>query len=147
MTAKNTFTPHDNSTDGCAYGRPHATFDEELTRTGPGTPCGELLRRYWHPISQSVNVTTTPQNVRVLGEDLILFRDAQGRVGLLHARCAHRGTSLYYGKVDVAGIRCCYHGWQFDVQGRCIDQPCEPEGGKNRNNIRQPWYPLEECYG
>jgi nitrite reductase/ring-hydroxylating ferredoxin subunit len=138
---------HETSSDGRAYGRPKATSDLELTQVGPGTPCGEMLRRYWHPIAQSANATTTPQKLRILGEDLILFRDGSGRAGLLHARCAHRGTTLYYGKVDERGIRCCYHGWQFDVEGRCIDQPCEPEGGKHRDKVRQPWYPLEERYG
>jgi phenylpropionate dioxygenase-like ring-hydroxylating dioxygenase large terminal subunit len=85
--------------------------------------------------------------VRVLGEDLILFRDGQGRPGLVHPRCAHRGASLYYGRVEAEGIRCCYHGWMFSVDGRCLDQPCEPEGGKLRDNVRQPWYRLEERYG
>ena len=133
--------------EGTGYGRASATCDEELVRVGPGTPCGELMRRYWQPISQSAHVTEIPQALKVLGEDLILFRDGMGRPGLLHARCAHRGTSLYYGKVDEHGIRCCYHGWQFDVQGRCTDQQCEPEGGRHRDNVRQPWYPLEERYG
>jgi phenylpropionate dioxygenase-like ring-hydroxylating dioxygenase large terminal subunit len=133
--------------EGSAYGRKHGTCDRELTEVGPGTPCGEMLRRYWHPIAVSPEVTARPQKVRVLGEDLILFRDGKGRPGLLEPRCAHRGTSLYYGKVDEHGIRCCYHGWQFDVQGRCIDQPCEPQGGLSRDRIRQPWYPVEEIYG
>jgi phenylpropionate dioxygenase-like ring-hydroxylating dioxygenase large terminal subunit len=85
--------------------------------------------------------------VRVLGEDLILFRDGAGRAGLLHARCCHRGTTLYYGRVEPKGIRCCYHGWLFDAEGRCLDQPCEPEGGRQRHRVRQPWYPVEERYG
>jgi phenylpropionate dioxygenase-like ring-hydroxylating dioxygenase large terminal subunit len=105
------------------------------------------MRRYWQPVAVSDSVTTRPQNVRILGEDLILFRDGKGRPGLLTPHCAHRGASLYYGKVDDKGIRCCYHGWQFDVEGRCLDQPCEPNGGANRERIRQPWYPVEERYG
>jgi len=133
--------------EGRAYGRPRATHDAELTEVGPGTPCGEFMRRYWLPVYLSANLSTRPVKVRVLGEDLILFRDGRGRPGLLHPRCAHRGTTLYYGKVDEHGIRCCYHGWQFDVEGRCIDQPCEPEGGLHKSNVRQPWYPLEERYG
>ena len=84
---------------------------------------------------------------RVLGEDLILFRDKTGRPGLVHARCAHRGTTLYYGKVEERGIRCCYHGWLFDVEGHCLEQPCEPEGGRLRDRVRQPWYPVQEHYG
>ena len=135
------------ATDGTAYGRPTHSSDEELTRVGPGTPCGEFMRRYWHPIAQSVDLTSTPKNVRILGEDLIMFRDGRDRPGLLTPRCIHRGTSLYYGKVDDRGIRCCYHGWQFDVEGRCIDQPCEPRGSTFKERVRQPWYPVEERYG
>lgn len=130
-----------------AYYRPSYSYDRELVETDRGTPCGEFMRRYWHPIAVSSNVTTTPQNVRILGEDLILFRDGSGRVGLLTPRCIHRGASLYYGKVDENGIRCCYHGWQFDTEGRCIDQPCEPQGGIHRHKVRQPWYPVQERYG
>ena len=135
------------ATDGTAYGRPGHSSDDELTRVGPGTPCGEFMRRYWHPIAQSADLTGTPKNVRILGEDLIMFRDGKGRPGLLTPRCIHRGTSLYYGKVDDHGIRCCYHGWQFDVEGRCIDQPCEPRGSTFKERVRQPWYPVEERYG
>jgi nitrite reductase/ring-hydroxylating ferredoxin subunit len=88
-----------------------------------------------------------PGKLRVLGEDLALFRDLSGRPGLVYPHCAHRGTSLYYGKVDERGIRCCYHGWLFDVQGHCLEQPCEPEGGRLRDRVRQPWYPVQERYG
>ena len=133
--------------EGCAYAQPVSSYDKELCEVGRGTPCGEFMRRYWHPVALSSQATTRPRKVRILGEDLILFRDGQARPGLITPRCAHRGTSLYYGKVDDAGIRCCYHGWQFDVQGRCIDQPCEPQGGLRRDRVRQPWYPLEERYG
>jgi phenylpropionate dioxygenase-like ring-hydroxylating dioxygenase large terminal subunit len=134
--------------EGYAYGRPHPSHDAELSETGPGTPCGEFMRRYWQPVAVSANVGSVPQLVRILGEDLVLFRDGRGRLGLLTPRCAHRGTSLFYGRVDENGIRCCYHGWQFDVEGRCIDQPCEPENGKpHRDRIRQPWYPVQERYG
>jgi nitrite reductase/ring-hydroxylating ferredoxin subunit len=83
----------------------------------------------------------------VLGEDLILFRDTTGRPGLVHPHCAHRGASLYYGKVEERGIRCCYHGWLFDVEGQCVEQPCEPDGGRARHKVRQPWYPVLEQYG
>jgi phenylpropionate dioxygenase-like ring-hydroxylating dioxygenase large terminal subunit len=136
------------SLDGNAYGRPAPSYDAELTEVRPGTPCGEFMRRYWQPVAVSANVGQVPQAVRILGEDLIMFRDGRGRPGLLTPRCAHRGTSLFYGKVDENGIRCCYHGWQFDVEGRCIDQPCEPDNGKaHRERIRQPWYPVQERYG
>ena len=134
--------------DGSAYGRPEPAHDAELTEIEPGTPCGEFMRRYWQPIAVSANVTTRPQQVRILGEDLIVFRDGEGRPGLLTPHCAHRGASLYYAKVEVKGIRCCYHGWLFDVEGRCLDMPCEPEGGARvRKRIRQQWYPVEELYG
>jgi nitrite reductase/ring-hydroxylating ferredoxin subunit len=132
---------------GTAYGRPAPTYRAELTEVGPGKPMGELLRRYWHPIGLSSDAGTTPRKVRVLGEDLILFRDGAGRPGLVYPHCTHRGTSLYYGKVEERGIRCCYHGWLFDVQGHCLEQPCEPEGGTSRGRRRQPWYPVQELYG
>jgi phenylpropionate dioxygenase-like ring-hydroxylating dioxygenase large terminal subunit len=132
---------------GTAYGRARPTFREELTRVGPGTPMGELLRRYWHPVGLSGDAGATPRQVRLLGEDLILFRDGNGRPGLLYPRCAHRGTTLYYGKVEARGIRCCYHGWLYDVQGHCLEQPCEEGGGARRDRVRQPWYPVEERYG
>jgi nitrite reductase/ring-hydroxylating ferredoxin subunit len=132
---------------GTAYGRPLPTYKKDLTEVAPGTPMGELLRRYWHPIGIAADATDTPRQVRVLGEDLILFRDRTGRPGLVQPRCAHRGASLYYGKVEERGIRCCYHGWLFDVQGHCVEQPCEPEGGRARDKVRQPWYPVEELYG
>ena len=132
---------------GTAYGRPQPSYRKELTEVGPGTPMGELLRRYWHPVGTLADATDTPRKVRALGEDLILFRDKAGRPGLVHPNCAHRGASLYYGKVEEGGIRCCYHGWMFDVQGHCVEQPCEPEGGRSRDKVRQPWYPVLEMYG
>jgi phenylpropionate dioxygenase-like ring-hydroxylating dioxygenase large terminal subunit len=133
---------------GTAYGRPESTYDRELAEVGPGTPCGEYMRRYWHPVAVANTVVAVPQNVRILGEDLIVFRDKKGRPGLLYPRCAHRGTTLYYGKCEDDGIRCCYHGWLFSVDGRLLDQPCEPGGAShNRDLIRQPWYEVEERYG
>lgn len=133
--------------EGVAYGRPPQHHNAYITEVGAGTPCGEYLRRYWHPVAVADELTTTPKKVRILGEDLILFRDGVGRPGLLHSRCAHRGSSLYYGKVEDQGLRCCYHGWLFDTRGRCLDQPCEPDGGTHKHRVRQPWYPVEERYG
>ena len=133
--------------EGRAYGRPQPTYDAELCEVGPGTPCGEYMRRFWHPVWVSAKLGTRAQHLRILGEDLVIFRDGKGRPGLLHPRCAHRGTTLYYGKVDEQGIRCCYHGWQFDVEGRCLDQPCEPQGGLHKEHVRQPWYPVRDLYG
>ena len=132
---------------GSAYHLPPRRHLDELVRVGRGTPMGELLRRYWHPVGTSADAIATPRRVRMLGEELILFRDGAGRPGLLHSRCCHRGTTLYYGRVEERGIRCCYHGWLFDAEGHVLEQPCEPEGGRQKDRIRQPWYPLEERYG
>jgi nitrite reductase/ring-hydroxylating ferredoxin subunit len=133
---------------GTAYGRPKPSYKPELTEVGAGTPMGELLRRYWHPIGLTADANATPRIVRVLGEDLVLFRDRSGRAGLVYPHCTHRGASLLYGKVEERGIRCCYHGWLFDVQGHCLEQPCEPNLGEpSRSRRRQPWYPVQELYG
>ncbi len=132
---------------GTAYGRPAPVASLSLTKVGPGTPCGEFMRRYWHPIALSAAVGPRPLNVKLLGEDLVLFRDKTGRPGLLYPRCMHRGTTLYYGRIEERGIRCCYHGWLFDVTGKCLEQPCEPDGGRHRDAVRQPWYPVQERYG
>ncbi len=130
-----------------AYGLPKVESEALLSDVGPGTPCGEMLRRYWQPVAACETVTSRPSKVRILCEDLILFRDGSGRPGLLYPHCIHRGTSLFWGHVEDDGIRCCYHGWKFDVQGNCLQQPCEPHGGVNRAAHRQPWYPVEERYG
>ena len=133
---------------GTAYGKKEGSHRRELTEVGAGTPMGELLRRYWHPVGVQGDASSIPREVKILGEKLILFRDGSGRPGLVHPRCAHRGTTLYYGKVEERGIRCCYHGWLWDVQGHCLEQPCEEDGGrKHRDKVRQPWYPVEERYG
>jgi phenylpropionate dioxygenase-like ring-hydroxylating dioxygenase large terminal subunit len=133
---------------GTGYGHKTPSHDARLTEVGPGTPMGEAMRRYWHPIASSATLTPNlPHRRRVLGEDLIVFRDGQGRPGVVFERCAHRGSSLYYGRIEDDGIRCCYHGWKFDVRGRCLDQPAEPEGGRQRDRVCQPWYPVEERYG
>jgi phenylpropionate dioxygenase-like ring-hydroxylating dioxygenase large terminal subunit len=132
---------------GTAYGRPAQHPNDTLTKVGPGTPCGEYMRRFWQPVLASKNVTTRPREVRILGEDLLIFRDGSGRPGLLYPRCMHRGTTLLYGHVEPDGIRCCYHGWKFSVEGECLEQPCEPNGGLNREAARQPWYPVQEKYG
>ena len=133
--------------DGSAYHLKTPSYNARLTEVGRGTPMGELLRRYWHPVGMAADATATPRIVKVLDEELILFRDGAGRAGLVYPRCCHRGTTLYYGKVEDRGIRCCYHGWLFDVEGRCLEQPCEPDGGRQRDRVRQPWYPVQEGYG
>ncbi|MDH3683842.1 MAG: Rieske 2Fe-2S domain-containing protein [Acidimicrobiia bacterium] len=133
--------------DGRAYGRQAGSWDPELVEVGAGTPAGELLRRYWHPVAQATEATATPREIRVLGEDLILFRTASGEPGLVTPRCCHRGTTLFYGRVEDDGIRCPYHGWLFATDGRCLDQPCEPDRGRNLDRYRQPWYPVVEYHG
>ena len=137
-------TPRD---DGTGYEMRKQAIKDDLVLVSRGTPMGELLRRYWHPVALTKDADSVPRKVRILGEDLILFRDGDGRAGLVHARCCHRGTTLYYGKVEHRGLRCCYHGWLFDVQGHCLEQPCEPNGGLFREKVRQPWYPVQERYG
>ncbi|MFI8634227.1 Rieske 2Fe-2S domain-containing protein [Microbacterium sp. NPDC077663] len=132
---------------GTAYGLRLGAPLENLALVGPDTPYGEVMRRYWHPIAKVEEATTRPILVKVLGEDLVLFRTRKGALGLLHPRCIHRGASLYYGGVEEDGIRCCYHGWVFDPQGHCLEQPCEPELGLHRDRVRQPWYPVQEQYG
>lgn len=132
---------------GTAYGLRLGQPLNELAQVGPGTPYGEVLRRYWHPVAKVEDATTRPISLRVLGEELVLFRTRKGKAGLLHPRCIHRGASLFYGGVEEEGIRCCYHGWVFDTEGHCLEQPCEPELGLHRDRVRQPWYPVEEQYG
>src|SRR2546427_803366 len=99
-----------------------------LTQVGPGTPCGELMRRYWQPVALSEELPPggAPLPVRLLGEDLVLFRDDQGRPGLLGIHCSHRGADLSYGRLEDGGLRCIYHGWLYDIEGRCLEQPGEP---------------------
>jgi phthalate 4,5-dioxygenase oxygenase subunit len=120
-----------------------------LTRTDRGTPAGELLRRYWQPVALSEELPSgaAPQSVKILGEDLVLFRDDQERVGLLGIHCSHRGTNLSYGRIENGGLRCLYHGWLYDVAGRCMEQPGEPGGGDHRDAIRHPAYPCKEAGG
>lgn len=135
-------------TDGRAYGLPAPRHTAELTEVGPGKPMGELMRRYWHPIGLTTDAAATPKMVRVLGEDLVLFRDGAGRPGLVYPRCRHRGASLFFGKVEESGIRCCYHGWLFDVEGHCLEQPMDRSERTSYGAIhRQPWYPVQEQYG
>jgi phenylpropionate dioxygenase-like ring-hydroxylating dioxygenase large terminal subunit len=131
---------------GRAYGRPKARPDEDLVLCGPGTKGGELLRRYWQPLCRSEEAGRLPKLVKILDEELILFRDGSGRPGLLYPRCMHRGTNLLYGKVEESGIRCCYHGWLFDPEGNVLEMACEP-GAKPPAGSRQPWYPVEERFG
>lgn len=130
-----------------AYGLKIPEPDPELTRVGPGTPCGELMRRYWQPVCLSADLADLPKTVRILGEDLIAFRNGQGRVGLLFFRCSHRGTSLEFGRVEERGLRCCYHGWLYDVEGNVIEMPLEPAANPFLKQIQHPAYPVREFGG
>ena len=121
--------------------------NELLTRVGPGTPGGEMLRRYWWPIQASDHVTDKPVPIRLMGEDLVLFRDGNGRLGLLGRACAHRGSSLEFGRVEKEGIRCCYHGWVFDARGRCLEQPAEPPDSRLKDEVRQKAYHVRDAGG
>jgi len=122
--------------------------NELLTRVGPGTPCGELLRRYWHPIAAASELTEDQpkKRVKVLGEELVLYRDADGGFGLLAEHCSHRGTSLYYGFLENGGLRCPYHGWLYDRNGTCLEQPFEPNP-RFRESIRHTAYPVQKLAG
>jgi phenylpropionate dioxygenase-like ring-hydroxylating dioxygenase large terminal subunit len=120
-----------------------------LTQTGPGTPGGRFLRSYWQPIaaSEEMPIGGAPLPLRIMSEDLVLFRDDQNRLGLIGQFCAHRGTDLSYGRIENGGLRCLYHGWLFDIEGKCLDQPAEPAGKKFCHKVRQPAYPVQEKGG
>ena len=121
--------------------------DAELTHSEPGTPCGEYLRRFWQPICMSEQLTDLPLAIRIMGEDLVVFRDLSGHVGLLHRQCSHRRTSLEYGVIAEHGIRCCYHGWLFDVDGTILETPGEPDDSPIRHTLAHGAYPALEYKG
>jgi phenylpropionate dioxygenase-like ring-hydroxylating dioxygenase large terminal subunit len=120
-----------------------------ITQTGPGTTGGRFLRSYWQPIAtaEEMPIGGDPMPVRIMSEDLVLFRDDKDQLGLIGQFCAHRGTDLSYGRVEDGGLRCLYHGWLFDIHGNCIDQPAEAEGRKFCEKIRHPAYPVQEKGG
>ena len=123
--------------------------DEELTQVGPETPCGEYLRRFWHPVYLTNDLCDLPVALKILGEELVLFRDLSGTLGLVHKRCPHRQASLEYGKCEEHGIRCCYHGWHFDTDGKLLDAPGQPENLSDRLKLRIKLgaYPVVEYKG
>jgi 5,5'-dehydrodivanillate O-demethylase len=121
--------------------------NQRITRVGSGTPAGEMLRRYWWPVWFSELKAGVPVPVRVLGEDLVLFRDGNGETGLIDRFCPHRGASLELGRVEADGIRCCYHGWKLNRAGRCLDMPAEPATSPLRNEVRVKAYPTREVSG
>src|SRR4051794_38327328 len=124
--------------------------NELLTRVGPGTPMGEVFRRYWIPAlltRELPEMGSAPVRVRLLGEDLVAFRDGQGRVGLIAEKCAHRRASLFYGRCEPEGLRCVYHGWQYAVDGAILNTPAEPANSMIKHTVKQPSYPCHEVNG
>lgn len=124
--------------------------NELMCRVGPGTPMGDLLRQYWLPFLPSRDLPEPdyrPLKVRLLGEDLIAFRDTDGRVGLLEESCPHRGANLYWARNEECGLRCVYHGWKFDVAGNCVDMPNEPADSNFKDKVRAVSYPCHEVNG
>lgn len=119
----------------------------DLSRVGPGTPMGELMRRYWQPIAASADVNEREHTkmIKILGEELVLYRNRQGGIGLIGPRCAHRNSSLLYSVPEDNGLRCCYHGWVYDNTGQCIEQPNEPKNFSDK--VKIPSYPVEEIGG
>jgi len=124
--------------------------NELLCRVGPGTPMGEVFRRYWMPFIRSVDLPepdSAPKRVRLLGEDLVAFRDTNGHVGLIAEKCAHRRASLFYGRNEECGLRCIYHGWKYDVDGNIVDTPAEPAQSMIKHHVKQQSYPCHEVNG
>ena len=136
-----------NQRYGAYYTREIPSPDPYLTETRPGTPMGEYMRRFWQPVCLSEELTDLPKAVKIMHEDLVAFRDKSGKVGVLQRYCSHRGTSLEYGVVSEKGIRCCYHGWLFDVDGTILETPGEPEGSKLKDNLFHGAYPAMEYHG
>ena len=118
--------------------------NELITRIGPGTKCGALMRHYWHPVAlaEELDGPRAAKAVRVLSQDFVLFRDERGRHGLLDRHCAHRGADLAYGRLEDGGLRCLFHGWLFDTDGKCLETPAEPEGSILCQRVRQNAYPV-----
>ena len=121
--------------------------NEFLTKVGPGTPMGNLLRQFWHPFLPSRDLPERDgpmKRVRLLGEDLVIFRDSNGDVGLVAENCPHRGASLFFGRNEEGGLRCNYHGWKYDVTGACLDMPNEPAESNFVEKVRAVAYPCRE---
>ncbi len=142
---------HQDQPFGGYYQSTLPEIEPELTRAGPGTPMGEYLRRFWQPVGLARDLTDLPKAVRMMGEDLVLFRDGSGSYGLLHRQCCHRQASLEYGRVCERGIECRYHGWRFDVDGTILAMPAEPDESPAKEAmpkaLRQGAYPTHEFKG
>ena len=139
--------PFLSMTYGAYHHRERPPADPELTRVGPGTPCGEYLRRFWQPVILSDELRDLPRRLRIMGEDLVAFRDRRGAVGLLELHCPHRGTSLEFGLISDKGIRCSYHGWLFDVDGTILETPGEPADSTLKDRLFHGAYPVREHLG
>src|SRR5438045_6462808 len=122
--------------------------NERLTRVGPGTPACELLRRYWHPVAIARELTDEQPTkfIRILGEDLVLFKDKSGNAGLIQDHCAHRGASLMHGRVEERGISCAYHGWLYDTSGNVLETPPERNDAIMKH-VKQTAYPVQKFLG
>ena len=120
-----------------------------ITLTGPDTPGGALMRCYWHPVALADELPPggAPMPVKILGEELVLFRDDRDRLGLLGLYCSHRCADLSYGRIEDGGLRCLYHGWLYDINGRCLEQPAEPPESRYKDEIRHLAYPVIERAG
>jgi phenylpropionate dioxygenase-like ring-hydroxylating dioxygenase large terminal subunit len=125
------------------------SLNDSLTRVGPGTDAGEVLRRYWQPaaLAEELNVPRPVVPVHLMGEKLVLFRDDQGQLGLIQRHCPHRGADMCFGRLEDNGLRCPFHGWHFDRTGQCVEQPAEPEGSRMHENIQARSYPVVERAG
>lgn len=145
MTERATFLRSKYSGYYGALAKPE--IDQKLTEVGPGTPGGEYLRRFWHPVAFDNALQDVPVRLRILGEDLVLFRDKSGRVGLVTLNCPHRGTSLEFGIIQERGIMCCYHGWVFDVDGKILETPGEPEESTLKDRLWHGAYPVRAFRG
>ncbi len=146
MQSRDNFGPY------CGYDQNwRGDYDHEIAETGAGTPCGEYLRRYWHPVALARELGERPKLIKILGEALVLFRDKSNRIGLVHKNCPHRRASLEYGRCETRGIRCCYHGWLFDVDGTILEIPADPEDSQPAIKVKQTRrlgaYPVKEFRG
>jgi nitrite reductase/ring-hydroxylating ferredoxin subunit len=132
---------------GGYYQRTERPIEDLTARVGPGTPCGDYMRRFWHPFLLSSQLGSRPLVVRVLSENLVLYRDLSGSLGLVHKHCAHRGASLEFGIIAEHGIRCCYHGWLFSNDGTILETPGEPVDSPHKDKFCQGAYPVHEYGG
>ena len=150
MTARDaasTRNARENTPFGAYYQRDIPRPDPLLMETGPGTPMGEYLRRFWQPVCLTEQLTDVPLAIRIMGEDLVAFRDGSGQIGVLNRYCSHRGASLEYGRIGDKGIRCCYHGWAFDVDGKILEIPGEPPESRLKDSFHHGAYPAFDFHG